>query len=588
MRLTIGARLSILVGVLICSIFMLAFLTWKSSAELGTLLDDVTDQDYPRIRAALEMEIARTGQADDLGSYLASKDEQFLKQWRDGKREFEKWQAALERLSLSQRERDLVARIDEIGQEYHRKGEEVAGLIKTGQTDAANTMSNEVLGPMEDQIFEWLTEIEDLNSASIQQRSKSADVAVTRAMLLAWLMPLVLGIICMTVSIVIARSITRPIQQLVELAGKVAIGDLSEMVEVTRRDEIGQLQAAMREVVRSADEMSKLASGIADGNLGLAVAPRSDRDVLGKAFARMVEKLSQIIGEVRAGANNLASAAAQISASSQSLAQGTSEQAASVEETTRSLEEISVSVAQNAESSRRMEQVALASASDAEESGRAVKETLEAMKTISTKVSIIQDIAYQTNLLALNAAIEAARAGEHGRGFAVVASEVRKLAERSQESAKEIGSLALTSVKVAERSGQLLVALVPAIRNTAELVQQVAASSDSQSSGVEQINKTMIQADQITQRSASAAEELSSTAEELSSQAEALQMVMSFFWVAGDESALDARQAMHRPARGPVSVWSRGTAHAPPTMARTEGARGARPNTSPERDFKPF
>ncbi|MGH7770796.1 MAG: methyl-accepting chemotaxis protein, partial [Candidatus Binatia bacterium] len=211
-------------------------------------------------------------------------------------------------------------------------------------------------------------------------------------------------------------------------------------------------------------ELVSLARSIAQGNLVRSVARRNEDEIgqMEEAFAQMVEGLRELVLQVKSAADGMAAASAQVSSSAQSMSRGTSEQAASVEETTSSLEQMNASITQNADNSRQMEQMALKGAKDVEESGKAVAESVGAMKTIAEKISIIEEIAYQTNLLALNAAIEAARAGEHGKGFAVVATEVRKLAERSQAAAQEISGLASSSVKVAERSGQLLTELVPA------------------------------------------------------------------------------------------------------------------------------
>jgi methyl-accepting chemotaxis protein len=256
------------------------------------------------------------------------------------------------------------------------------------------------------------------------------------------------------------------------------------------------------------------------------------RDEIGevaRSYNRFIGTLEEILAQVRSVTDVVSTASNQVMSSAQLLSRGTSEQAASVQETSASLQQMHASITQNAENGRHMEQTALNGAKHVENSSKAVAESVDAMKTIAEKISIVEDIAYQTNLLALNAAIEAARAGNHGKGFAVVATEVRKLAERSQRAAQEISAVASSSVEVAEKAGHMLAELVPAIRKTAELVQEVATASREQSAGVTQVNRAMTQVDHVTQRNAAAAEQLSSTAEEMAAQAEHLQLLMSMF-----------------------------------------------------------
>jgi methyl-accepting chemotaxis protein len=283
----------------------------------------------------------------------------------------------------------------------------------------------------------------------------------------------------------------------------------------------------------SIDDVVRVMGALAEGDLNKTI----DKHYEGsfgelKSYANnTVAKLLQVVTDVNQGAHALASASEEVSATAQSLSQSASEQAASVEETSASLEQMTASISQNTDNAKATDGMAARASQEATEGGEAVNATVVAMKQIATKIGIIDDIAYQTNLLALNAAIEAARAGEHGKGFAVVAAEVRKLAERSQVAAQEISEVASGSVQLAERAGHLLGQMVPNIKRTSDLVQEISAASVEQSSGVAQINSAVQQLSQSTQQNAASSEELAATAEEMSGQAEQLQRTMGFFKV---------------------------------------------------------
>ncbi|MDE2080480.1 MAG: PAS domain-containing protein [Burkholderiales bacterium] len=379
--------------------------------------------------------------------------------------------------------------------------------------------------------------------------------------------------------------------------GALSAGDLSQRIT---RDYSGVFDQVKDDANATSEKLSAIIEDVGRVFGGLAagdLSQRITRDAEGvfdqvKSDANTTsEKLASIIEEVRAAADALTGAANQVSATAQSLSQSASEQASSVEETTASIDVMSASISQNSDNAKVTDGMATKASKEAGDGGAAVTQTVQAMKQIAQKISIVDDIAYQTNLLALNAAIEAARAGEHGKGFAVVAAEVRKLAERSQEAAKEIGDLAGNSVSTAERAGKLLDEIVPSIQKTSELVQEIAAASQEQSQSVTQIGGAMSQLSKATQQNASASEELAATSEELSGQAEQLQQSVSFFNLGAPAAAPVRKGKVEAVAAGdrraPNSPMRSGT-KAMPALARGNAAVGKNGTSGTNGNFRPY
>jgi methyl-accepting chemotaxis protein len=304
---------------------------------------------------------------------------------------------------------------------------------------------------------------------------------------------LVLAVLGIVVGYIISRRIAIPITKGVELAREVSKGNLDvELPEsyLKKTDEIGDLA---------------------------------------RALESMIGSLRKIFGDVQNSSEDMSIKSDQFAVTAQQIADGSSSQAAAAEEVSSSMEEMSSNIEQNAHNAKETEGIAKRVSEDAEHSGEVVDGAMEAMKVIAEKISIIEEIARNTNLLALNAAIEAARAGEQGKGFAVVASEVRKLAERSQTAASEISVLSISTVSKASKAGEMLKRLVPDIKKTSSLIQEISAASMEQNSGVEQINQAIMQLDRIIQRNAASSEEMAASAQGLSGQSRSLQDSMAFF-----------------------------------------------------------
>jgi methyl-accepting chemotaxis protein len=339
----------------------------------------------------------------------------------------------------------------------------------------------------------------------------------------------------------------------------------------------------MRTVGGEPDAIAMIADRIAAGELDIDSAQSGKASGIYRALLTMGEKLATIVASIQAAADQVSSGSEQISTSAQQMSQGSTEQAASAEEVSASVEEMNATVKQNADNSMATETIATQSAKDAEVSGKAVAETVAAMREIAGKTGIIEEIARQTNLLALNAAIEAARAGEAGRGFAVVASEVRKLAERSQVAASEIGELSKRSVSVAETAGTMLVKIVPDIKKTAELVQEITASSREQNSGTEQIAKAITQLDTVIQQNAATSEEMASMAEELSGQAVQLSDTIAYFKTSGETARTAATgKTQEEPSPAPRAPRSEASMTEKPAEAKPRPAAQGTPRAKPK------
>ena len=386
----------------------------------------------------------------------------------------------------------------------------------------------------------WLIKRNSGELATIEENTNMLYTSGQQEMLTAFILVIVVMI---SMLIVIITSTARSMAKAGMAMQKLAAGDFSNHIDNYRKDEIGALLAQINKTTGKLQQSVAIAKKVAEGDLTVDVSKKPEGE-LEAALQSMVLRLRDIVNGIVSGADTISSASQQLSAASQMMSSGATEQAASAEEVASSMEEMAANIQHNNSHAITTEKMAVKAAIDIMETNKAVKSTEVSMKEITSKITVIGEIARQTNLLALNAAIEAARAGEQGKGFAVVASEVKKLAERSQAAANEINQLSSSGIDVAGHSGKLLSAVAPDIEKTSVLVKEISTSGKEQTVNAEQINSALQELNHVIQQNAAISEEVAASSEELMVQAEQLRQAVDFFKT--------GEHAQFRPAQQPI------------------------------------